>query len=135
MKHAKLLLIGVGAVAGLLLLVKGRNAAVAVGQALNPLSDQNLAYKGASGLGNWLAGDGQDLPLGVRIYDAKEKADAERAALGVSDWMLWMPPVAIGTAIGGYLKNQLAPTTPKRTSDADAQFPYTFTDPYGGTWA
>ncbi|MES2688068.1 MAG: hypothetical protein V4706_14695 [Pseudomonadota bacterium] len=138
MKHAKLLLIGAGAVVGLFLLTKSRGAVAAVGQALNPMSDQNLAYQGASGVGNWLANDGQDRPLGVRVYDTQEALKLDKA----QPWEIFTPGLLIGRSIGGFLKEQFGsepyatpPYVPPRTSDADAQFPHTFTDPYGGTWA
>jgi len=37
--------------------------------ALNPMSHENVAYTGVSGIADNLANDGQSLPLGIRIYN------------------------------------------------------------------
>lgn len=67
----KTALVIVGA-AALLLYVTRRQvgaAAAAVGSAINPVSDKNLAYQGVNAVVNAIAGDGEDATLGTRIYD------------------------------------------------------------------
>ena len=43
--------------------------AQAVGSAINPVSSENIFYKGASAVTNAIANDTQEVPLGTRIYD------------------------------------------------------------------
>ncbi|MBB1602550.1 hypothetical protein [Variovorax sp. UMC13] len=49
-----------------------------VGTALNPTSDQNLAYRGVNAVGNALTGDG-DFSLGSWIYDRLHPETADVA--------------------------------------------------------
>ena len=75
-------------------------AAGTVGGWVNPTADTNLAYRGINAIGSGLTSD-PDFNLGGWVYDKKQAADAERERLGVSSWALFVPPVAIGQAIGG----------------------------------
>lgn len=38
-------------------------------QAINPVNPENIFSAGATAIGNAVANDSKDLPLGVRIYD------------------------------------------------------------------
>lgn len=38
-------------------------------EAINPLNDKNIFYTGASGIGDIIAGDGEQKPLGTRLYE------------------------------------------------------------------
>lgn len=49
------------------------DAAAAVGTAVNPVSDQNLAYKGVNAVGSAVTGD-QSFSLGGWIYDLTHPA-------------------------------------------------------------
>lgn len=40
-----------------------------VGAAVNPVSRENVFYKGTNAVVNALAGDGEDASLGTRLYD------------------------------------------------------------------
>jgi len=68
-----------GAVGALAAYALRKQAAVAAEQAataLNPVSSQNIFYRGSSGLVNVLSNDAQELPLGVRLYDWIHSTDA-----------------------------------------------------------
>jgi hypothetical protein len=52
---------------------KAGEAVAAVGQAVNPTSDQNLAYQGVNSVGRVLTGD-QSFSLGSWLYDLTHEA-------------------------------------------------------------
>jgi hypothetical protein len=68
--------IGAGVVGLIVLAYLGKktaDAAKAVGQAVNPVSDQNIFYSGTNAIGGALTGD-QNFSLGVWVYDALHPA-------------------------------------------------------------
>ena len=66
---AVLALGAVGLVVLFVLEKQAKAAAIAAGQAINPLNNDNVIYGAASKIGDVVAGDGQSVPLGTRIYD------------------------------------------------------------------
>lgn len=48
---------------------KAVDVAKDVGEAINPVNRDNVFHTGASSLVNNVINDGEELPLGVRIYD------------------------------------------------------------------
>lgn len=57
----------VGIVAAYLIKKQAAAAVSAVGTAINPISPENVAYKGTSAVTSAITG--QDVPLGVQIFD------------------------------------------------------------------
>ncbi len=82
---AKLALIGAGAavvvIGALYLLARKAGAAVvAVGQAVNPVSDKNIAYQGVNAAGAAVTGD-SEFSLGTWLYNVTH-ADEAKGLLG-----------------------------------------------------
>lgn len=75
--HKVILAAGVVAVVAYFILrndvLKVKNAAVdtikSAGEAINPVSEQNIFYRGAGAIVDGVSSDGQKKPLGIRIYD------------------------------------------------------------------
>lgn len=67
--RAVLALGAVGLVVLLVIEKQAKAAAMAAGQAINPLNNDNVIYGAASAIGNAVSTDGQSVPLGTRIYD------------------------------------------------------------------
>ena len=77
--------LGLVAIVGIYLLAKKASSAVgdaaaAVGTAVNPVSDQNLAYKGANAVVQAVTGD-QSTSLGSKIYDWLHPNEAQDLGL------------------------------------------------------
>lgn len=107
MSTVKLLAFGAIAAAALIVVGKVAKSLPSVGNALNPASDQNLAYKGVSSIVQALPGSSSDETLGTWWHKTFSGDDAKVAAM------------------------LNAPTAPVRTSDADANFWTSWNNPMG----
>jgi hypothetical protein len=72
------LLIGAGAAVVLFLATAGKKAAAAVGQAIDPTSDKNIAYKATNAVGGAVTGD-PGFSLGVKLYELTHGKELERS--------------------------------------------------------
>lgn len=72
------LLIGAGAAVVLFLATVGKKAAAAVGEAINPVSDKNVAYRATNAVGGAVTGD-PGFSLGVKLYELTHGKEIERS--------------------------------------------------------
>lgn len=119
--------IGLGLVGVLAVYLVGRQAMKAAGsvgdavsygvQQITPWNPENVFYKGASSIGDSIAGDGRSAPLGVRLWEwanpdkvAAEKAVTapQQATRSVAEVGYWTPDGmvdAMGNYTGDYARS------------------------------